>query len=138
MGAYWRPRPDENPGDVRFSVEPFWVQGRRHDPVWVIPVRGEIDGATTPALEDALRTARQEGEGTVVLDLCEAGWLDPVGLHVVAAAQRRLTRAKRRLVIACPEGAMLSVLEVTGLSELVEVHPSLEAALAAEPAGPVE
>src|SRR4051794_8034059 len=39
------------------------------DAVWVIRVTGDIEVAETPRLTDALRTARQEGTGTVVLDL---------------------------------------------------------------------
>lgn len=103
------------------------------DPVRIVQVRGIVGMASTPALTDALRTAWHDGERTVVLDLCESTFLDSSALHALLNAHRRLIDADRRLVIACPAGPVRTAMEATHLSEVLDIRPTLEAALAAEP-----
>jgi len=112
----------------------FSVETRLVDPVWIVHVRGEVDLTTTPELADALRMAWHDGNGTVLLDLCESGFVDSSGLHALLNAHRRLARSNRRLVVACRDGPILAVMQTTRLSQMFEIHPSIEAALAAEPA----
>ena len=106
--------------------------GRLLDPVGIIQVRGDVDIASTPRLVDALRTAWHEGGETVVLDLSESTFLDSSALNALLNAHRRLIEAGRRLVIACPSGPIRTVMEVMHLNEVLDIRPTLEAALAAE------
>jgi anti-anti-sigma factor len=82
---------------------PFALEHRLLDPVWIIRVRGEVDMTSAPELTDALWAASHDGTGTVVVDLCETTLHHVSGLHLLLSAHRRLSKAGRRLVIACPE-----------------------------------
>lgn len=96
----------------------------------LIAVRGEIDRATAPQLSAALRQATLEREGPVVLDLCEVTYIDSAGISVLLNALRRLTRLRRRLVIACPPGGVRRVFEITRLDDALAVMDSREEAIA--------
>ena len=66
-----------------------------------LAVRGEVDLATAPALEDALADAIRESDGALVVDLSGVEFLDSSGLKVLLRARALLgtrgPRAGRRL-----------------------------------------
>jgi anti-anti-sigma factor len=102
------------------------------DPVWIIRADGDIDISTTPCLVDALRTARREGAGLVVLDLRATRHVDSSGVHTLLSAQRRLAAAGRRLAVVGDDDAIHTTVPVGCLSEVLETFPGLGAALASE------
>jgi anti-anti-sigma factor len=110
------------------------IEESRLGAVWVVRAGGEIDFSSAPALSNALRAAWQEGEGTVVLDLSDATFMDSAGLHALLNAHRRLTRERRRFLIACPQGPIRDLMQVTRVNDQFELYENLEAALAAAPA----
>jgi anti-anti-sigma factor len=64
---------------------------------WV-HVAGELDIATAPLLELALRESLLQGR-PVVLDLRELSFMDSSGVHVIVNASNRARHAGRRLVL---------------------------------------
>lgn len=84
------------------------------DPGRVIELAGEAELATVGPLRDALAAA-QEAEGPVVVDLREVTLLDSSGLAALLNAQRRLTRAGRKLSLIVTPGPVARILAVTKL-----------------------
>jgi anti-sigma B factor antagonist len=78
-------------------------------------------------LEGALRTS----SGDVVLDVHEVIYLDSTALRSLLAGRRLAEERGVRLVLVCRRREVLQVLEVTGLDELFEIHPSRDSALEA-------
>jgi len=89
----------------------------------VVRVRGELDLATAPQLDEALGGI--DPGGHVVVDLSEVGFLDSSGLAVLLQARQRLGAdgAELRLVVSRP--SILRVLEVTGLMAVFPVFDTL-------------
>jgi len=81
----------------------------------LIAVRGDVDHNTAPILADALRRATLDGEGRVVLDLCETSFIDSAGISTLLNGLRRLTRERRKLIVVCPPGPPRRVFELLGL-----------------------
>lgn len=81
----------------------------------LIAVRGDVDHNTAPNLADALRRATLDGEGRVVLDLCEISFIDSAGISTLLNGLRRLTRQRRKMIVVCPPGPPRRVFEVLGL-----------------------
>jgi anti-anti-sigma factor len=81
----------------------------------LIAARGEIDHVTAAQLADSLRRVTLEGEGDVVIDLSEAGFIDSAGISTLLNGLRRLTRLRRKLIVVCPPGAPRRVFELLGL-----------------------
>ena len=96
-----------------------------------VAVRGDVDLATAPALEDALADAIRESAGALVVDLSEVGFLDSSGLQVLMRARALLGREDRALVVVCPFGRVRRVFELTGVSDLFALCATREAATAA-------
>jgi anti-sigma B factor antagonist len=69
-----------------------------HGNASIVAVTGELDIATVPRLDRALRRAEVDA-ALVVLDLRELEFPDSSGAHLLLAADRRIRRAGGRLVV---------------------------------------
>jgi anti-sigma B factor antagonist len=90
----------------------------------VVSVSGEVDVATAPALRDCLGQVIERDSGVVVVDLLQVTFIDSTGLGVLIGAHKRCADNGRDLRI-------LKVFDITGLTELFAIHPTLDLALTA-------
>jgi anti-sigma B factor antagonist len=101
----------------------------RVDSAHVLDVRGELDIASALGLAGPLTDIASDSDGPVVLDLSGLSFMDSTGMSVLLNARRRLTRQGRRMLVVCPSGPVMRVLELTSLVDTLHVHPTREAAL---------
>jgi anti-sigma B factor antagonist len=98
-------------------------------PVRIVRVSGEVDLATAPILEEALKDFAAGGD-PVVVDLSAVGFLDSSGLSVLVQARQRLEEADGtnglRLVVTRP--VIRRVFEVTGLADVFTLVATLDEA----------
>lgn len=87
----------------------------------VLEVEGEIDMSSAPAL-DAVMASLDEQQPRLVVDLRKVGFIDSTGLCILLRAHRRLEEEGRRLVLADPSPAVRRLLDITGLSDVVDVR----------------
>ena len=97
----------------------------------VIALRGELDVATVPELEEALRAAIDAGHTALAIDLLELTFLDSTGLMVLLNGVRRVMRQDGQLVLACTNPTVLRLLDVTGTSSTFTVVDTRERAIEA-------
>ena len=97
----------------------------------VLVAHGHVDLSTRLKFSTALNEAVSDGNGPVVVDLCEVDFIDSTGIGVLLNALRRLTRQGRPLSVICPPGAVRRVFEVTGLESTLKIHDDIEAGLKA-------
>ena len=98
-----------------FSISLAEVDGRAH-----VTLRGELDLATAPELEQLL-TERIDSSQEVVVDLRGLEFMDSSGIRVLVAAHTRAGRTGTRVFIVRPQpdSAVAKIVEVSGLdSEL--------------------
>jgi anti-anti-sigma factor len=93
-----------------------------------VAVRGEVDMANATELQAALDAALADGAGVFVVDLTEVAFLDSSGINVLLRARALLGRAERELVLICPAGSVLRVLEIVRLVDLIPTFPTREGA----------
>ncbi len=116
----------------------FQVTVEERAGVPVVRAAGEVDVSTAPMLRERL-VDLPEGTPRVIVDLSEVTFLDSTGLGVLVAGQKRLRSASPAsdsaeatggldLVVTRPQ--ILKVLEVTGLTSIFAIYPSLDEALA--------
>jgi anti-sigma B factor antagonist len=86
---------------------------------WV-HVAGDLDLATAPRLNEALRNLEHETR-LIVVDLREITFLDAAGLHVIVDASIGARRDGRRLLLVGPSVPVQRVFALTGTSDQVEV-----------------
>lgn len=95
----------------------------------VVTAVGEVDVSTAPELRQRLH--EQPEDALVVVDLSDVTFLDSTGLGVLVSALKRVREGdadgELRLVVSRPQ--VTKVLEVTGLSNVFSIYPTLEEAL---------
>ena len=93
-----------------------------------VAVRGQVDMASAAELQAALDAAIADGAGVFVVDLTEVSFLDSSGINVLLRTRALLGRAERELVLICPPGSVLRVLEIVHLVPLIPTFPTRGAA----------
>jgi anti-anti-sigma factor len=110
--------------------EEFSIAAAEDDGRAYLTLRGELDLATAPELEQ-LVNARLDAGQEVVVDLRGLQFMDSSGIRVLVAAHARAARTGGRLVVVRPEAgsAVAKIVEVSGLDgELNIVDDPAEAA----------
>jgi anti-anti-sigma factor len=100
---------------------------------YVIRVAGELDGAVSEQLVEALgRAASFEPRGWVLLDMEKTSFVDSSGLRAILIGARDLNGAiGARFLVACDAPQVLRLFEITGTARHLEVFPNCDKALAA-------
>jgi anti-sigma B factor antagonist len=93
-----------------------------------LALRGELDVAAVPQLEQALDAAIADSTGAFLVDLCELEFLDSSGIRVLLRARALLGREDRTLALVCPPGPVRRPLELTGVADLFTTYASRGAA----------
>lgn len=109
--------------DLNFETSERQVAGAT-----VVAVVGEIDVATAPALRDRLQSCIDHGATKVVVDLLGVPFLDSTALGVLVGASKRLRDQGGSLRIVLTEPRVAKVFEITGLTETLPLHPTVDEA----------
>jgi stage II sporulation protein AA (anti-sigma F factor antagonist) len=86
-----------------------------------VVVSGEIDLATVSAVENVL----QDLQGQVVLDLRKVGFMDSQGIRLILTHRERLNGEGGHLRIVANGGPITRVIDLAGLTGVIDVEPSL-------------
>jgi anti-anti-sigma factor len=88
----------------------------------IVLVRGELDLATAPDLEEVVAERLDAGQ-EVVLDLRELEFMDSSGLRVLVVAHARATDGGPRFAVVRPRegGAVAKILAIAGLDEELDL-----------------
>ena len=112
--------------DVRFPVEV--IKG-----VPVLTAPEEIDITNAGELETALLRSARRGPGGFVVDLTRTRFCDSAGVSTLVRAFRRATSSGTKMRLVVGGLAVQRVLTLTGVDRLIEVYPSVRAALGSPP-----
>ena len=99
---------------LRVTTEP------RGDGVHLI-LSGELDIASSPVIEDALRDAEEQGPPLIIIDLRGLQFMDSTGLRTILGADARAREANRRFVVVQGDENIQRVFQVTRLYDRVEI-----------------
>jgi anti-anti-sigma factor len=104
------------------EVPLFEVRCERQDREVVVVARGEIDLASSPELQAALRSPEAQAP-SVVLDLREVTFMDSSGLGVIVGQNARAREEGFSFAVAVTEGREVArILELSGLTAMVDVR----------------
>lgn len=106
----------------------FQIEERADAVPPVIAVSGEIDVATAPQLRECLHRVIAQGESTIVLDLLGVTFLDSTALGVLVGALKRCREVGGDLHIVVADPRIMKIFEITGLTNVFTIAPSLQAA----------
>jgi anti-sigma B factor antagonist len=95
----------------------FRVEVRNADAATVITVSGELDLASSPALEEELERVAQSDAKVVVVDLRHLEFMDSTGLSVLVRAHQRAEENGRRLGLVNGSQQVQRLLTLTGVAD---------------------
>jgi anti-sigma B factor antagonist len=95
----------------------FRVEVRSADTATVISVSGELDLASSPALEEELERVAQSDAQLVVVDLRNLEFMDSTGLSVLVRAHQRAEENHRRLGLVNGSQQVQRLLTLTGVAD---------------------
>ena len=87
----------------------------------IVALEGEIDLATVPDAERLIADAEAGQPGRLVIDLSAVTFMDSSGLRVLLTAHRRAEEAGRGFALVRGSDTVNRLLDVTGLTERLEV-----------------
>lgn len=105
--------------------ETFGISGETGNGRSVVSVTGELDVATAPDLRARLDEAIDAGSTVVIADLLGVTFLDSTALGVLIGALKKCQAAGGDLRIVIAEPRLLKIFEITGLTELFSLFPTL-------------
>ena len=97
----------------------------------LVAMAGDLDLATVAKVREAFASETVEQAAAVVVDLTQLSFMDSTGLSALLNLETDLDASRRRLAIACPEGAARLVLDDAGVAERLPLYPSRPEAEAA-------
>lgn len=89
----------------------------------VVDVCGEIDLATAPTLGGILEALVESGHTDLVLDMAALGFFDAAGVRVLVRLLKLLQPRQGRLSLRSVPAHMQRVLDLTGVSALLDLAP---------------
>ena len=107
-------------------MTPYELEVREADAagVTVVKLDGELD--LTNAAEVGRRLEEVAGEGALVLDLNDVGFLDSAALHVIFRVARHLGDPQRFGIVVEPTALVARTLDIVGLSAVATIRPTLD------------
>jgi anti-sigma B factor antagonist len=111
---------------------------QKDDDVLLAAIEGEIDASNAGDLHDRLRRLLTNRSDALVVDLVATTYIDSAGINLLfELAADLLQRQQRLYLVVAEQSAIARMISITGLLQVVPVHPTREAALrAASPAAP--
>jgi anti-sigma B factor antagonist len=95
------------------SDGPLTVQLEQDGESLTVRASGELDIATTEALQEALRHAFDGDAEVIILDVAEVTFIDSMGLRALLWAAEH--QDGHRLGVRCGPGAVRRMIEMTGM-----------------------
>jgi anti-anti-sigma factor len=95
----------------------------------IVTLPAEIDITNARHVEDELRASVAPGVAVVIADMTQTEFCDSSGIRCLVRANDVAAAAGAELRIATHSDAVLRILDLVGVDQLLNVFPSLKAAL---------
>lgn len=96
----------------------------------MLALRGELDMATVPELEQELLRASENGPGMIVLDLRELDFIDSTGLRTLLVEHERSRESGRELALVRGSQQVDRLMTITRVADHLRIVSSPEEILA--------
>ena len=114
------------------DVGQFSVTVDERDGVTVVRVVGELDVFSVGTLRESLDDVVIDAVGTtnLVVDLTGLTFMDSSGLGALVRTQKKVRVLRGTFGVVCCEGPVLRLLTLTGLTHVLRVSETVDAAIA--------
>jgi anti-anti-sigma factor len=99
-----------------------------HDHV-VLTVSGRMDAENASQFEEKCKVCIADGHTSLVADLGGLTYVSSMGLRSFLAVAKTLQSKGGALRLCCLKGLVKQVFEITGLTQILSIHESIESAI---------
>lgn len=92
--------------------------------VSVMTVKGRVDSATAPTLEDELKKLVDGDKTQIVLDLKDVEYMSSAGLRAMVSTLKAVKRINGDLRLCSPSPRVAEVLRLAGLTSIFNIYSS--------------
>ena len=110
----------------------FRLEVRSQRQTTIIAVSGELDLASSPALQEELDRVSASDAEMLIIDLRELDFMDSTGLSVLVRAHQRAEEQGRQLAVVKGPQQVQRLLSLTGVSDRMTVVDNPEELLTEE------
>ncbi len=96
----------------------------------VVPLPAEVDASNAEQVRLDLAAVLAQDASLVIADMTETTFCDSAGVTALVLTMRQATAAGAGLRVATAAQAVTRLLTITGVDRLIEIYPSVAAALA--------
>ncbi len=89
-----------------------------------LSLEGELDLATSAALEERLSDLEEQGSTRLTVDLVGLNFIDSTGLRVLLQATARAQERGHELILRPARGPVQRVFEITGVEQELRFEPA--------------
>jgi len=107
------------------------IQIKASSNAWIVSVAGKLDALSAGEYEKAVSQLITEGKTRLVVDFAELSYISSAGLRVLLSTAKQLKPKGGVALFVNLQDGVRDVLEMTGFSSILAIHPSVDAALAA-------
>ena len=107
------------------------VTTEREDGVLSVRVEGRIDGSTVLAFHEAIETALEDGDHTVIVDCEQLTYIGSAGLRTVLALTKAVSNRDAQFALYAVSAHVMSIFEKSGFDTIITIRPSRAEAIAA-------
>ncbi|HEY1736558.1 MAG TPA: STAS domain-containing protein [Methylovirgula sp.] len=99
------------------------------DDVCEVRPKGRLDSASGPAFEKDLLAQIEGGRHRMLLDFSDLQYISSAGLRIVLLAAKKMKSAGGKMALCALNPQIAEVFEISGFSNILDIHPSRDAAL---------
>ena len=114
------------------SSDPLQIEIASRGSATVVKLIGSANMDVSAGLRDRLVTLVENQTEPLILDLTELRFISSVGLGGIIAAHLRCRHTKKEIRLVAPQPAIQELLEITKLSKLFNIYPTVDAAIASK------
>ena len=97
--------------------------------IHLVALEGDIDFLVYPELKKQLLKLIESGKINMIINLDKVNYIDSSGLGAITSAHLKVTSIGGNIKIVSPNADINKIFDITGLSKVVRIHPTFEAAL---------
>jgi anti-sigma B factor antagonist len=106
---------------VNIADEPLQVDASSDGAEVVLVLRGELDPHTAPALRRRIDDTTDDAVKVLVLDVSGLRFIDSSGLRVIIGAHKEMAARGGHLVLRSPTDTTRRLLDITGLTDHIDI-----------------
>lgn len=99
--------------------------------VWVVTAAGRLDSATSNTFAQRIESLVKGSEPRLLVDFSGVDFVSSAGLRAVMTLVKKVKSQKGVLALCAVQAPVREVLDITGFTSMIDIHPERASALAA-------